>query len=282
MIKNLLFILPLNLALLSSAISFAQSPSQKSQEAKGFNKELLINIQGDTIAGYAFIADGVSKKATAIIIKGYPGNDSNFDLALALRENGINAILFNHRGAWGSQGKYLYSNCLKDVGHVIDHLMEPENSQNLRIDTDKFILIGRSLGGGVALISGSQINNVEKIIGISNVNYGDLMLNYSQVNELKHYSRYMKKQIMMNHDINEFLEELIVHKKEFKLENYSEALALKKVFLIEDTHKNDHWIKKVKNAEIRYLDSDHNFTDQRNLMIEEILSWLKKKDHYKR
>jgi len=255
--------------------TIAQNSITQDIEPSRFNKELLINIEGDTIAGYALIADGDLKKQTAIIIKGYPGNDSNFDLAQELRNNGFNVILFDHRGAWGSQGIYLYSNCLKDIEIIINYLKEPHVSEQLRIDKNRFILIGRSLGGGIALISGSQIDNVKKIIGISNVNYGELMQKHNNISELKSYAKYMKKQIMINHDINEFLEELIANKKAFNIANYSKELSRKEVLLIEDSHKNMKWTNELKESEIRYLISDHNFSTQRNQMINEIINWLK-------
>lgn len=251
-----------------------QRSSQESQELERFNKELLIEIEKDTIAAYALIADGNSRKETVILIKGYPGNDNNLDLGYELRENGFNVLLFDHRGAWGSQGEYLYSNCLEDVEYVIKYLVQPEISDNLRIDTNNFILIGRSLGGGVALIAGSQISRVKKIIGISNVNYGDLMQKHSDIAGLKNYSNYMQKQVMMNHNIDKFLTELIEHKREFNIVNYSEELSKKEVLLIEDSNKNDRWIKELKNHEIRYIDSDHNFTSGRKKMIHEIVQWL--------
>ena len=93
------------------------------------------------------------------------------------------------------------------------------------------------------------------------------MQEYSQVSELIHFSRYMKKQIMMNQDINDFLEELILNKAKFNISNYSSELSLKKVLLIEDSNKNDRWIKQLNNLEVVYLDSDHNFTNQRLSLI---------------
>jgi len=258
-----------------SADKLTQKATQQSQQTKGFNKELLIDIESDTIAAYALIADGKSRKETVILIKGYPGNDNNFDLAHELRNNGFNVLVFDHRGAWRSQGTYLYSNCLKDIEYVIDFLIQPQISEDLHIDIDSFILIGRSLGGGVALISGSQISNVKKIVGISNVNYGELMEGYSDISELKNYSKYMQKQIMMNHDINEFLTELLDFKKEYNIINYSEQLSEKDILIIEDSHKNDSWINQLKNPAIRYLDSDHNFVSEREEMISEIINWVK-------
>jgi len=247
----------------------------EAQKISGFNKELIIDIKSDSVAAYALIAKGDSKKETVILLKGYPGNDNNFDLGQELRNNGFNVIVFDHRGAWGSQGEYLYSNCLEDVEYVINFLIQSEISENLRIDTNRFVLIGRSLGSGVALISGSKIPRVKKIVGISNVNYGDLMKNRSDISELKNYSVYMQKQIMMNHDINKFLNELIEFKKEYDIVNYSNELSTKKFLLIEDSHKNDTWIKQLVNPEVRYINSDHNFTNKRTLMIEEILNWIK-------
>jgi len=252
-----------------------KNPKNTVQKVDGFNKEFLIDIKGDTISAYALIAAGDKKKETVILLKGYPGNDNNFDLGQELRTNGFNVIFFDHRGAWGSQGEYLYSNCLEDVEYIIGFLTQPETSENLKIDINKFTLIGRSLGSGVALIAGSKISRVNKIIGISNVNYGDLMKDKSNLNQLKNYSNYMKKQIMMNHNINHFLNELIEFKNEFNIVNYSDKLATKELLLIENTHKNDVWISQLKNPEVRYINSDHNFTSERKIMIEEILNWIK-------
>ena len=248
---------------------------KEAQLVNGFNKELLIKIKRDTISAYALIAEGNDKKETIILIKGYPGNDNNFDLAQELRNNGYNVILFNHRGAWGSQGEYLYSNCLEDVEYLINFLIEPETSEKLRIDTNNFTLIGRSLGSGVALIAGSKIHRVKKIVGISNVNYGELMKNKSDLSELKGYSNYMEKQIMMNHDVNKFLNELIEFKNEYNVLSHFEKLSTKEILLLENSDKNDDWIRQLNNPDVRHISSDHNFTSERKFMIEEILRWIK-------
>ena len=251
------------------------APDLLEPDSTAFNRELLIDIKGDTVAGYALVAAGAQKKETVLIIKGYPGNDSNYDVSQQLRANGFNVIMFDHRGAWGSQGDYLYSNCLEDIELIIKYLSSPAISKELRIDTSSFTLIGRSLGGGVALISGSQLPQVKKVIGISNVNYGALMQSYETISELKGFKRYMKKQIMMNHDIQKFLIELLENKEEYNISNYSEQLSSKAVLLLEDTHKNDDWIELLDSPDIYYLDSDHNFINQREEMIDKIIAWLK-------
>ena len=96
-------------------------PERDANFSDGFNKELLINIGEDTIAGYALIASEETPKETIILVPGYPGNDNNFDIAQEIRKSGKNVILFNHRGAWGSQGLYSYTNCLEDIQEIINN-----------------------------------------------------------------------------------------------------------------------------------------------------------------
>ena len=58
------------------------------------------------------LAAGKDKKETVLLLHGLPGNERNLDLAQELRRNGRNVIYFNYRGAWGSQGEFMFSNCL--------------------------------------------------------------------------------------------------------------------------------------------------------------------------
>lgn len=241
-----------------------------------FNRELIIDIAGDTIAGYALIASGKELKETIILISGYPGNDTNYDIGQAIRRNGKNVIQFNHRGAWGSQGKYSYSNCLEDIEKLIAYLREERTSQELRIDIERFTLLGRSYGGGIALIKGSQLEEVKKIIAISTVNYGEIMSRYERLEELGGFKRYMRKQIMMNHDIDEFLQELLERKEDYEILKYKEELKGKAVLLIEDTDKNKDWIDQIESSENVLLETDHNFIDKRIELENLIINWLKK------
>lgn len=244
-------------------------------DSSAFNKELIIDIDGDSIAGYALIAAGNKPKATVILIAGYPGNDNNFDLAQDLRNNGYNVVSFNHRGAWGSQGYYSYSNCLEDVGKLVEFLSEEKVATELRIESEQFILLGRSFGGGIALIAGSEIKAVQKIIAITSVNYGQLMQNYQVIDDLGSFKKYMQKQIMINADIDHFLQDLLDNKKTYNILQYKNELQTKNVMLIDDSVKNQEWVKELVSAEAIVLESDHNFIEQREELIGMIISWLK-------
>lgn len=243
-------------------------------EYPAFNKELLLEIQGDTVAGYAFLAKSLTPKETVILISGYPGNDNNFDLAQAIRRGGKNVVHFNHRGAWGSQGKYYYSSCLEDVSELIAYLNQEEVAESLRIAPNQFILLGRSYGGGIALITGSQNEAVKKIIAISSTNYGEIMKRYTNLEDLQGFKRYMKKQVMINTNIDVFLQELLDKQETFNVLTYQEDLKHKQVLIIEDSSKNQDWIKQIEHAESVLLESDHNFIDKRIQLTNLIVDWI--------
>jgi len=267
-------------SVLSMVSSTCQTGGTEQDLGPAFNKELIIPIGEDSIAAYALIAQGDSYKETIILIQGYPGNDTNFDIAQELRSDGRNVILFNHRGAWGSQGIYSYSNCLQDVQEVIRYLSKHSLANELRIDTDEFILIGRSYGAGIALIQGSQIEAVKKIISISATNYGEIMMGYQSLEELGSFKRYMQKQIMINHNIDSFLQELLDYKEEYNIVNYADQLQNKKVLHIEDSTKNESWIKQLEHSTYIVIDSDHNFVAERTKLKGSIINWLNKPQNH--
>ena len=258
--------------------TIATNQDSTPKDSKAFNRELIINIAEDTIVGYAFVASGEQVKETIILVAGYPGNDNNFDIAQAIRRSGKNVVHFNHRGAWGSQGVYSYSSCLEDIEYIISYLSIDSIADDLRIDLNRFTLLGRSYGGGISLIQGSQINSVQRIIAISSVNYGELMHKYDKLEELASFRKYMEKQIMINSDIDKFLQELLDNKKVFNVLSYKRDLADKDLLFIEDSKKNQDWIEQIENAKLVILESDHNFIDKRIELTDTIVSWLNQKD----
>ena len=239
-----------------------------------FNKELIINIDVHLIAGYALIANGEAPKETIVLVHGYPGNDTSFDIAHALRRAGKNVIHFNARGAWGNQGDYLYSNGLKDIDAIIAYLSQPENAEKLRIQTNNFTLLGRSYGGGVALIQGSLNPQIQKIIAIASVNYGHIMERYETLADLGGFKKYMDKQFMIRTNVDAFLQEMLDNKDTFNVVNYNTQLQQKKVLVIEDTDKNDAWLSKLTNIKVVKMETDHNFIDKRVELVQLMVDWL--------
>ena len=97
---------------------------------------------------------------------------------------------------------------------------------------------------------------------------------YKDLNELGNFKRYMNKQFMINTNIDVFLQEMLDHKAAFNILSYKEQLKNKQVLIIEDSDKNDSWIKQLENIKLVKLDTDHNYIDKRLELTNTIVSWL--------
>ncbi len=242
---------------------------------KAFNESLTLSIENDSISIYALIAKGKENKETIILLHGLPGNEKNLDLAENIRQNGKNAIYFNYRGSWGSQGEFLYSNCLKDISKVIDYLTKDDNTRKLRIKKNNITLIGHSLGGGIAILQGINDKRVTKIIALSTFNAGEELKNTNSINELKDFIKYLDEQFVLNINSKEFLTEIIKNKKGWNLSNIA-STKNKPILFIDENNRNERWIDKFKIKEYKIINSDHSFSDKRKELSNEIIKWLNK------
>ncbi|WP_157814191.1 alpha/beta hydrolase [Olleya sp. Bg11-27] len=243
--------------------------------SKAFNESLIISINQDSISAYAFIAKGAAPKETVILLHGLPGNEKNIDLAEKLRQDGKNVIYFNYRGSWGSQGQFLYSNCLEDISKVIDYLTNDIISKKLRIKKNSFCLLGHSLGGGIAVLHGVKDNRVKKIIALSAFNAG-YELNNDSFDELKSFQNYLNKQFMLNIDTKKFISEVLNHYISWNLLFVNSYQFDKRLIFIDENKNNYSWVKSIKNSEYLIIDSDHSFSDMRNELAIEVLKWINK------
>ena len=249
------------------------------EEKKGFssfNQEITLSIGQDSIAVYGLIASGKEAKETVLLLHGIPGNEKNLDLAQELRTAGKNVFFFNYRGSWGSQGEYLYSHCLEDVGHLLDYLSDTIVSSKLRIDTSQFVLIGHSLGGGLALIKGAKDSRIKKVIALSPVNYGYNLRNFTTADSLPKFQDYLGSLFMLNLHPKTFIQEIINKKEYYNLLTHRELYKKKPVVIIDDfSRKEDDWPGELDGfLEYYVIKSDHSFTDKRKELIEYINNWL--------
>ena len=86
-----------------------------------------------------------------IMSHGFPGYTTNNDLELALMRMGCVVIHMNHRGAWGSEGQYLFTNLKNDLIAIAKWVHNPAIAEQYQIDPAKIFLIGHSMGGQTVL-----------------------------------------------------------------------------------------------------------------------------------
>lgn len=242
-------------------------------ESPATSKGLTISIENDSIAVYAMLAAGKEKKETVLLLHGYPGNEKNLDLAQELRRNGRNVIYFNYRGTWGSQGEYLYSNCLEDVKKVMDFFSNEENSEKYKVKPKSFILFGHSRGGGIALISGAKDDRVHKIAVYSP---GNLGRNFKKLNteQIEVHKMRLKSKFMLNVDPEHFIADVKENVEAYSILNYKSQLKSKSILILDENARNKDWIEELENAEYILMKTDHSFSDKRLELIEKVSEWI--------
>jgi uncharacterized protein len=113
---------------------------------------VIIQSGGHRLLGTLFMARGDEPKPTALILHGIPGIEKNYGIAYALRDRGWNALIFHYRGCWGSHGSYHVPTIPDDVRAAMDELT---NGKYPIVDAKKLVLIGHSLGGWAAILTGA-------------------------------------------------------------------------------------------------------------------------------
>ena len=111
---------------------------------------LFVEVAGERINGYVYLADGPGPHATVVFAPDVPGYETNADLAQALRRAGYNAALFGYRGTGASSGSFEWEQAADDVAAVLDHLSGPAATE-LRVDPDRVHLVGDGFGSWAAL-----------------------------------------------------------------------------------------------------------------------------------
>lgn len=233
------------------------------------SEEITITIGNDSIAAFGMFAAGKEKKETVLLLHGLPGNERNLDLAQELRRDGRNVIFFNYRGAWGSQGEFMYSNCIEDVTKVIDYFSTTENSDKYRIKTDSYILFGHSLGGGIALLSGAKDKRVKKI-----AIYSPFNVNTASKETLEWAKNYVNGLFMLNVDSEKFIKELNDNQVSYNPLNFKNELSEKSLLILDENDRNKEWIEQIENVEYILMKTDHSFSDKRLELIEKVIEWI--------
>lgn len=127
--------------------------------------DLNFDSYGDRLNGILYQANGAGPHPTVVLLHGYPGNEKNLDLAQSMRRAGYNVLFFHYRGAWGSDGTFSFTHVIEDVGSAINYLRN--QADKYRIDAERILLVGHSMGGFAALQGAARDEQVKCVAGIA-------------------------------------------------------------------------------------------------------------------
>lgn len=250
---------------------------------------------GARIQGIFFAAKATKPSPTAILLQGFPGGEGDvFGLGRALSSAGINALTFNWRGTWKSEGIILPESSLRDVINALSFLKTAEMIQKFKIDTTQISIIGYSYGGGFAVLGSLHDPNVKKVATIAG---GDLSVTANMIEQSEDFRK--AHQAMMDECMSDPAvarglggmashERLLEQREEYNLVKHAKELSGKDILMIggwqdQAIRIEDHILplyralqeNKAGILKIRIFDCDHSFTDVRDELADAIIEWLK-------
>ena len=131
-----------------------------------------IPSHGDNLNAVFYAASGAGPHPTVLLLHGLPGNEQNLDLAQAMRRDGWNVLTLHYRGSWGSPGDFSFIHCIEDAASALAWLRDPASPVADRVDPQRIVVIGHSLGGFVAGWTGGHDGGVIATATISAANIG--------------------------------------------------------------------------------------------------------------
>lgn len=135
---------------------------------------LLFNVDGSMIYGQILVPSSrfAGKRPCAIICHGFAGFTRWDDVAHELCRAGIVVVIPHHRGAWGSEGEYTVSGCIRDAEALASWAMSDDFAAKYQTDTNAVHLIGHSMGGNTAVNAASRLEGVRGVAIIAPCDIG--------------------------------------------------------------------------------------------------------------
>ncbi len=255
-------------------------------------KTVVLKSKEKRCLGSMYIAQGKGPHPTVNLLHGFPGYEQNVDLAQVLRRVGYNVLIFHYRGSWGNQGNYSFSDVLEDVQVSMEFLNSEEALNKYRVDKNKIILIGHSMGGFASLMTAAKNSQIKAAVSISGFNLGafaeSIYENEQKTN--KSIAEWIENIYPLSGTCaKKLVNEALSNIHNYNIINYSDKLSKVPLLLIGGSRDNDapiniHHIplvnalreKNAQDLEEIILNSDHAFSDKRISLIQEVVSWLEK------
>lgn len=165
-----------------------------------------------------------------IFLHGFPGGNRNDDFAHALCRIGCVVLVLHHRGAWGSPGKYLVSNCIEDIKKLAEYVCSESFVKEYRIDPEFVYLFGHSMGGNNAVNAGKELPWLRGIMLLAP--YDSTAYLRSGEPERLHALMVNGAQFLNCDGADAMFEDIRVHEREWDFVHAAEALKNQNVLML--------------------------------------------------
>lgn len=248
--------------------------------------ELNIVSGGCHLYGYMLTPDHriEGPYPTVVMSHGFPGYTTNNDLELALMRMGCVVIHMNHRGAWGSEGHYLFTNLKEDLIAITKWAHNEAIADRYNIDINNIFLVGHSMGGQTVLNAAKDLPFIKGVAALAAYDPG-AAFQYKMEKDLFLMIE-TEGQCLKMTSASEVYENALLNQQELSILNRYEALISKNVLLVEASYDTvappDKMLKPLAgklskaNGRIRYesIASNHSFIGQRMKLTSIVGEWI--------
>jgi len=279
-------ILPLVLAL-GSLTAMAQVPAAISSDPTvnhtdpASMEQLEIASHGANMNALIYLAAGAGPHPTVILLHGFPGYEQNLDLAQSIRRAGWNVLFFHYRGSWGSPGSFSFANSIEDTQAAIGWARDPQNAKKYRIDPERIVLIGHSMGGFMASAAGRD----PKLQGVAMLAAWNIGAQGKAVSDPAKAKGFLQANIapLSGCTVDGLFAEILAHKDDWDYNLFVPQLKNHAVLVIsaDDGNRpaNDALVAACKSGGAKittsvHIPTDHGFNDRRIELQIAVLTWL--------
>lgn len=248
--------------------------------------ELNIVSGGCHLYGYMLTPDKriPGPYPTVIMSHGFPGYTTNNDLEFALMRMGCVVIHMNHRGAWGSEGNYLFTNLKDDLIAIAKWVHNPAIAERFGIDADNIFLVGHSMGGQTVINAAKELTFIKGVAALASYDIG-AAFDYKMEKDLFLMIE-TEGQCLKMSSVADVYENASDNRQALSVINDCEKLLQHNVLLVEAAYDTiappdkmlrplAHYLQ-VAGGKITYeiIKSNHSFVGQRMTLAQIVGKWL--------
>ena len=194
---------------------------------------LAFKSEGSMIYGQVLVpsAKFAGSRPCVIFCHGFAGFTRWDDVAHDLCRAGIAVVIPHHRGAWGSEGDYTVTGCIKDAENLARWAMGPETAAKYGLDTNAVYLVGHSMGGNSVVNAAARLPGVRGVALVAPCDIGFMAQSMGR-EELKRFLIGEGMLVLRRASDDSIVDDIIAHAAEMRFERAAKALDGKKVFLV--------------------------------------------------
>ncbi len=255
---------------------------------------ITFESENSALKGWFFPARGKGPFPTAVLLHGFPGSERDvLGLGSALMRADMNALAFNYRGTWGSEGLYTAGNSLQDTYASLDFIQSKKIVKKYAVDINRIGIIGYSFGAGMAVLGALADQHVGKVANIAGADLSVLARLMKADEQFRsQFEAGLAKDLSdsgaRSPGAQACLAEVIEKAEQFDLVAHAKELASKDIYLIGGWQDLDAVVETyalplyralqangAEHLRIKIYNDDHGFARVKKRLQQCIVAWMK-------